>query len=252
MSYRRAPRRELKTNKHWNPDVLRDALRKHDRSLKQILKDISSLPSVPTGWQGLYNDTCRWRAMDPDLQRLIDENAAALNPDKKQPGGRKRKDEKLDDTMWRERYVEEYFATNSKDKAAARTPYKASEINAMLTPGRTEYDKLFAEMVEVVEQRQIDKTVEMVYNARDEAVKNGADPKTQAYIGLGILKTHSKGWQQKQQLDVNVNGTVKFQLDRQRVVGELIADQQRFFEKTRPLALTSGEVIDAEVVKSDS
>ena len=84
MAHRGIPKRSLEVNPDWNPDVFKAALQRGDRSLKRILKDHAT---ATTGWQGLYSDTCRWRKMDPDLQRLIDQNAKVLNPDKKQLGG---------------------------------------------------------------------------------------------------------------------------------------------------------------------
>ena len=54
-------------------------------------------------------------------------------------------------------------------------------------------------------------------------------------------------------MELNVTGSVKFELDRGRVVAELLAEQQRFFKGNRPLALTSGEeVIEAEEVPVDN
>jgi len=50
-------------------------------------------------------------------------------------------------------------------------------------------------------------------------------------------------------MELNVTGSVKFELDRGRLVGELLADQQRYFQGTRPLALVAGDVVDAEEVK---
>ena len=48
---------------------------------------------------------------------------------------------------------------------------------------------------------------------------------------------------------MNVTGSVKFELDRGRQVAEILADQQRYFANTRPLALVAGDVVDAEEVK---
>jgi len=245
MSQRTAPKRSAKVNADWNVDVLRAELSEKKRSLREILR---SHATATTGWQGLYNDTCRWRKMDPDLQRLIDDNAKALGTAKRH-GGRKRNDVKAGNTDWRMAYVEEYLRTNSRDKAALVTPYTPEHITSMLNQNRTEFDKLLFEMMEVAEQRQVNKAAEVAFNAMDEAVTTGASVKDKAYIALGILKTHNKGWQQQQKIDVNVSGSVKFELDRGRIIGELLADQQRYFANTRPLALSSGDVVDAEEVK---
>jgi hypothetical protein len=51
-------------------------------------------------------------------------------------------------------------------------------------------------------------------------------------------------------MELNVTGSVKFEIERGRVIGELIADQQRFFGEHRPKALlTDGNTIDAECVE---
>lgn len=245
MAYRGVPKRSLSVDPLWNIDVLKAELAEKKRSLRNILK---SHATATTGWQGLYNDTHRWRKMDPDLQRLINDNAQALGGAKPH-GGRKRKDVKEGNTDWRLHYVSEYLRTNSRDKAADVTPYSAEIITKMLNPNNTEYDKLLFEMMEVAEQRQVNKAAEVAFNAMDEAVKTGASVKDKAYIALGILKTHNKGWQQQQKIEMNVTGSVKFELDRGRIVGELLAEQQRYFANTRPLALTSGAVIEAEEVE---
>jgi hypothetical protein len=187
--------------------------------------------------------------MDPDLQKLIDDNIKAMgrDPEKVKKAGRKRNDVKADDHDWRLAYVEEYMRTNSREKAADVTPYTATSIISMLQQGRTEYDKQLAEMVATAEQMIVNRVSAAALNALDEAIQQGADAKTKAWIALGILKTHPKGWQQK--MELNVTGSVKFELDRGRLVGELLADQQRYFQGTRPLALVAGDIVDAEEVK---
>jgi hypothetical protein len=245
MAWAKAPKRSLVFDPNWNLELLKKELLVHDRSLRKILKDHAT---ETTGWRGLYNDVRRWREMDPDLQRLIDENVVAMDNRKGPAKGRKRADEDPGEGDWRLAYVTEYLATNSREKASLKTPYTAATLTKMMQQGRTEYDKQFAEMVEIAEQQLVNKASEVVFNALDEAVNQQATPKDKAYIALGILKTHSKGWQQK--MELNVTGSVKFEIERGRVIGELIADQQRFFGEHRPKALlTDGNTIDAECVE---
>jgi len=246
MSWRAAPNHRKDINPLWNIEALKRDLTNHVGSLRAILK---SYATASTGWRGLYNDVARWRDMDPDLQKLIDANVKAMGRSPVVAKGRKRADSKDEDADWRARYGKEYLATNGNlNKAAAVTPYTPETIQGMLRQGRTEYDKQLVDIIETCDRLLVGKAAESVFNSLDEAEKNpNISPKDKAYIALGILKTHSKGWQQK--MELNVTGSVKFELDRGRVVAELLAEQQRFFKGNRPLALTSGEeVIDAEEV----
>lgn len=239
------PANRKNVNPLWGPEALsREIAKKDGRSLKAILEQYAT---ESTGWRGLYNDVRRWRRMDPDLQKMIDDHVQATAPSKKRGSGRPRNDVKEDNHDWRLAYVEEYMRTNSREKASKVTPYKPSAILEMLNPNKTEYDKQLAEMVGSAEQMIVDRVSSAALDALDEAVSQGADAKTKAWIALGILKTHPKGWQQK--MELNVTGSVKFELDRGRVVAELLADQQRYFANTRPLALVAGDVVDAEEVK---
>jgi len=245
MSHRAAPKNRKDVNPDWNVDTFRREVEKG----RGVLEICRSYATASTGWQGLYNDTRRWRSMDPDLQKLIDDNIKAMGrePEAAKKAGRKRNDVKADDHDWRLAYTEEYMRTNSREKAALVTPYSATSILKMMQPGDTSYDKQLADMVGIAEQMIINRASAAALDALDEAIKQGADAKTKAWIALGILKTHPKGWQQK--MELNVTGSVKFELDRGRVVAELLADQQRYFQTTRPLALVSGDVVDAEEVK---
>lgn len=245
MSFRKAPKNRKNVNPDWNLEALKRDLTNHVGSLKSIL---ISYATASTGWQGLYNDVARWREMDPDLQRMIDENLAALGGKTEKLKGRKRKDASDVDADWRTRYGAEYLATNGNlNKAAAVTPYTPTTILCMTKPNRTEYDKQLVDIIENCDRLLVGKAAESVFNSLDEAEKNpNISPKDKAYIALGILKTHSKGWQQK--MELNVTGSVKFELDRGRVVAELLAEQQRFFKGNRPLALTDGNVVDVEEV----
>lgn len=239
------PKNRKTPNPLWGVDTFKQEL-KNGGGITEICK---SYATANTGWQGLYNDVRRWRSMDPDLQKLIDDNIKAMgrDPEKVKKAGRKRNDVKADDHDWRLAYVEEYMRTNSREKASLVTPYSPTSIITMLQQGRTEYDKQLAEMVATAEQMIVNRVSAAALNALDEAIRQGADAKTKAWIALGILKTHPKGWQQK--MELNVTGSVKFELDRGRLVGELLADQQRYFQGTRPLALVAGDVVDAEEVK---
>lgn len=250
MASLKEPVRAHRDWKRWNVEALKLALRDKNRTLKSILNEYAT---ASTGWRGLYNDVTRWRKMDPDLERMIKENTVVTSKSQG-VGGRKRKDSiNAEDADWRVRCVEEYKRTASITKAAAVTPYKVDEIHRMMTVGRTEYDKLFAEMMEIAEQTLVARAAESVFGALEEAEQTGASPKDKAYIALGILKTHNKGWQQKNTLDVNINGKVKFELDRSREIAELIAEQRRAFGESRPLALPSGvdesNVIDLAPIK---
>lgn len=248
MSSRKEATKRSDINPLWRIEALKKDLEEHVGSLTAILK---SYATASTGWRGLYNDVARWRDMDPDLQKLIDANVKAMGKKPLVAKGRKRADTKDEDADWRTRYANEYLATNGNlNKAAAVTPYKPETILGMLRPGRTEYDKQLVDIIDNCDRLLVGKAAESVFNSLDEAEKNpNISPKDKAYIALGILKTHSKGWQQK--MELNVTGSVKFELDRGRVVAELLAEQQRFFQHNRPLALTSGEVIEAEEVPVD-
>lgn len=250
MSSRRDSNRRKDVNPLWSIEALKKDLEEHAGSLTAILK---SYATASTGWRGLYNDVARWRDMDPDLQKLIDANVKAMGQKPMAAKGRKRADVKDEDSDWRTRYANEYLATNGNlNKAAAVTPYKPETILGMLRVGRTEYDKQLVDIIDNCDRLLVGKAAESVFNSLDEAEKNpNISPKDKAYIALGILKTHSRGWQQK--MELNVTGSVKFELDRGRVVAELLAEQQRFFKGNRPLALTSGEeVIEAEEVPVDN
>ena len=250
MSGRRAIPKRKDVNPLWNIEALKRDLTNHVGSLRAILR---SYATASTGWQGLYNDVATWRDMDPDLQKLIDQNVQAMGRKPLVAKGRKRADVKDEDSDWRTRYANEYLSTNGNlNKAAAVTPYKPETILGMLKQGRTEYDKQLVDIIDNCDRLLVGKAAESVFNSLDEAEKNpNISPKDKAYIALGILKTHSKGWQQK--MELNVTGSVKFEIDRGRVVAELLAEQQRFFKGNRPLALTSGEeVIEAEEVPVDS
>lgn len=241
------PKKRINAHPLWGVDTFKQEIAKMDgRSLRAILEQYAT---ESTGWRGLYNDVRRWRHMDPDLQKMIDDHIKS--PNRANPAtsgsGRKRKDEVEGNHDWRLAYVEEYLRTSSREKASMVTPYKPSTILSMLHPSKTEYDKQFAEMVGTAEQMIVDRVSSVALDALNEAVAQGADAKTKAWIALGILKTHPKGWQQK--MELNVTGSVKFELDRGRQVAELLADQQRYFANTRPLALVSGDVVDAEEVK---
>jgi len=250
MSSRRPLPRRKDVNPLWNIEALKRDLTAHVGSLSAILR---SYATASTGWRGLYNDVATWRDMDPDLQKLIDQNVQAMGRKPLVAKGRKRADVKDEDSDWRTRYANEYLSTNGNlNKAAAVTPYKPETILGMLKQGRTEYDKQLVDIIDNCDRLLVGKAAESVFNSLDEAEKNpNISPKDKAYIALGILKTHSKGWQQK--MELNVTGSVKFEIDRGRVVAELLAEQQRFFKGNRPLALTSGEeVIEAEEVPVDS
>ena len=239
------PKHRKSPNPLWGIDTFKQEL-SNGGGITEICK---SYATAHTGWQGLYNDVRRWRTMDPDLQKLIDDNIKAMgrDPDTAKKAGRKRNDVKADDHDWRLAFVEEYMRTNSREKAALVTPYSATSILKMLHAGDTSYDKSLADMVGIAEQMIVNRASAAALDALDEAIQQGADAKTKAWIALGILKTHPKGWQQK--MELNVTGSVKFELDRGRQVAELLADQQRYFQATRPLALVAGDVVDVEEVK---
>jgi len=163
------PKNRKTPNPLWGVDTFKQEL-KNGGGITEICK---SYATANTGWQGLYNDVRRWRSMDSDLQKLIDDNIKAMgrDPEKVKKAGRKRNDVKADDHDWRLAYVEEYMRTNSREKAADVTPYTATSIISMLQQGRTEYDKQLAEMVATAEQMIVNRVSVAALNALDEAIQ---------------------------------------------------------------------------------
>lgn len=246
MAYIATPRRSRKWNTRWNPDVLKGELRKKDRSILQICRDYSTRK---LGWQAFYGDIQRWRKVDMELAKLIEEHKDSVMGDSR-GRGRLANDVKEEDLDWMLRFCEEYLKEKNKAKAALVTPYKASSIISMLNPKDSSYNAKFASMVDSIDAQFLEMAKELALKAADAA---RTDPnisiKDKAWIGLNIAKV-AKGtdWNQ-QKVDINIAGHLKFEAQRAKTIQELVAEQRAHFEKSRaPLLLEedNANVIELE------
>lgn len=228
----------------WGRELIKERLRPKKESLRSIL---ISLSSPECGWRGLYADVVRWRADDPELDTLIKDNAKALNPGRGgDRGGRPRKDDSPELADWRRLYCEEYSRTHSRNAAALVTPYKPDEIYRMLSTKYKEYDKDLAEMVHMVDLAFVARAAEIGWTGLEEISQSG-NAKDKVWAAVQLLK-HAPGSEWNPKLNVEVSGTVvnKFEINRQRLIGELVEDQRQRFNM--PNKQLEAGVVDVEEV----
>lgn len=237
------PRRGNPRPRGWEPERVKEALRRRDASLRQIL---ISLSTDKIGWRGLYADVCRWRLEDKELDNLIEE-VTALNGRGGDHGGRPRKD--AEDPDWKVRFCEAYLKFRSRNKAAGVTPYKPEEITKFLSPRYKEFDPKFADLVHATELQLISRAEEILWDALEESSEHDS-PKDKAYVATQVLRYAPASNWGKQKMDVNVTGTVvnKFEISKQNLIAELVADQKHHFEQMRK-QLEAGDAVDVEVVE---
>ena len=226
----------------WSVETLKEDLSRKDTTLTNICKRYASDPEK---WRAFYNDVARWRRSDQELDHLIEENTKATDSKNRDSigGGRPRKDADPEFANWRYDFCEALLSTKSRVKAADVTPYKYEDLHKMLNENYKEFDKAFADMVHLAEMKLVAYAEEVMWTSLDKA----ESPKDQAWIAERILKARDRSrWGDKIQVDVG--GTVKFELNRTKLLGELAADQQRFFDKHNQKQIASGEVLEAEVI----
>lgn len=236
-----------RTKRHelWSLGTLKEDLQKKDTTLTNICKRYAE---TPDNWRALYGDVCRWRRSDQELDQLILDNSKATDPQKRETygGGRPSKDSEPEFADWRSLFCQELLRTSSRVLASEVTPYKYEEIHKKLNDNYAEYDKQFAEMVHLTEMRQLAEAEQTIWTSLREA----QSPKDKAWIAERILKARDRmRWGDK--LDVNVGGTIinRFEVNKQKLLAELSADQQRFFDKHPTKQLEAGDIVDAVVVE---
>lgn len=254
MAQATAPKRRKDFTEHWNPEVFRAELKKKDRSIRKILE---AYATEETGWQGLYRDVVRWRKEDPTMEADVHEHIREVG--KLHGGGRNRLDQNKHTDGWEVDFCKRYAETSSKFEASKVTPYKYSSILAKLNPAKTEYNAHFKEMVDAVDSMMAEEAVATAMDAMREANKQQLDPKTRAWIALGIAKIAKGSDWSAQKVDITHSGTIKFEAKRALLTSELAAEQRRMFSEGRARLLPSGErislgssneaVLEAELVE---
>lgn len=243
MAYIAVPKRSRKWSARWNIDLLKEELRKKDRSILQICRDYST---QKLGWQAFYGDIQRWRKVDMELARLLEEHKDSVSGDSRGKG-RIPNDMKEEDPDWMLRFCDEYLKKKNKAKAALVTPYKPTSIIAMLNPKDSSYNAKFAGMVDSIDAQFLEMAKELALTAAENAIHDTTmSIKDKAWIGLNIAKV-AKGtdWNQ-QKVDVNISGHLKFEAQRAKTIQELVAEQRAHFEKNRAPLLLEGE--NSEVI----
>lgn len=251
MAQATAPKSRKDFTEHWNPILFKAELAKKDRSIRKILE---AYATPETGWQGLYRDVVRWRKEDPSMEAAVSEHIKEVG--KLHGDGRKRLDQSKDTDSWEVDFCKRYAETSSKFEASKVTPYKYSSILAKLNPAKTEYNAHFKEMVDAVDSMMAEEAVATAMDAMREANKQQLDPKTRAWIALGIAKIANKSEWSSQKVDINHSGTIKFEAKRALLTSELAAEQRRMFTEGRARLLPSGEhssvtLDDAKVLEAE-
>lgn len=214
----------------WSKELFREEIETAD-SISSICRRWSSDPDKI---QGHRNDIVRWRKTDPELDARCREKF-------KTPGtGRPSLEKEQPD--WRLAFCEAYLRTKSRVKAAEATPYAYDSILKKLDPNKTEYDKLFVDMLAQTEARLLDRAEQLVY----ESLELEPSHRNKAWIALQLLRVRDRA-RFGDKLDIKFEGTMRHEIDRGKVLNELASSQEKFFEKTRVM-LESENVIEAEIV----
>lgn len=245
MAYKAKPKKPRSHRSAlWSIEQLKEDLRRGASTLTSICKRYAEDESK---WRALYNDVCRWRETDPELEELLVVNQQKTDPKKRNAikGGRPKNDEAEEHADWRVKYCEELLKSKSRNKAALVTPYSPEQIYQKLNEKYTDYDAAFTEMVHLTEMRMVAWAEEEMWASLGDA----EHPKDRAWIAKEILKVRDRlRWGDK--LDVNVQATHTHQLiDRGKLLGQLEEERRMFFQNSPRLQISDGAVLEAEVVK---
>lgn len=223
----------------WSKEVFREEVEAGAGTIREVCTKWST---DPLKIQGLMNDVARWRKEDPGLDALCRESLkhVALTV------GAGRPTLETEDPDWRLKFCEEYLKTKSRVRAAEITPYAYDSILRKMDPERTEYDKVFTDMVLQTEARLLDRAEQLVY----ESMELEPSHRNKAWIALQLLRVRDRK-RYGDKLEVSVGGSIKHSLDGSRLLSQLAEAQEKFLDRAR-LQIGSGELVEVEVLPSEA
>lgn len=239
----------------WGPAAFLETL-KRAGSIKDTCEAYAE--KGVTTYRALQQEVRAWRLKDPEYDRQVIDALEMAGVIVGKGGGRPRLD--AGDDSWMERFckaLEKHNCHWEKARKESNAPYSLRSLHEKRTPGTTAFDKKFADMVaEVYFRVEADFEEQIVSSRHAEAFADIEQAKVTETKVRSALKVTEKlgGDRWKQQSSVNIKGQIdhRHQLEGRYVSRpERLAsmwDDKRQFEKER-LRLTSGDVVDAEIVE---